>query len=498
MTVIAAERVTKRFAGVTALRGVDFSVEAGEVRGLLGKNGAGKSTLIKILSGVQAPDEGGVLVEGELVHFKLPSDALAAGIATVYQELSVVPEMSVAENVLLGRWPRTARGPIDWKALRRQAREALSVFDRPFDVDARVAELSIADRQLVEIARALSRDAKLLILDEPTSSLAAHEVDILLQAVRTVSRQGVAVIYISHRLAEIANIADTATVLRDGEHVGTVAGNVDPSVLVSMIFGDAPLPDRFPRAATPGPDDQPVLDLTGVRLETKLRDVDLKVRRCEILGLAGLHGSGRTELLRAIAGLDPIRDGAVRVNGREIRRPSVRRMLSAGVALAPEDRRREGIFPLLGVDENLVNGRWGRVTNAGVIQRRSVEQRSDDLIARLGVRTARRDTPIGTLSGGNQQKVVIGRWLDPPTTVLLLDEPTRGVDLRAKEQIFDLVRQLADSGVGVVFVSSEFEELTAVCDSIAVVRNGTVETPIPAVSTSPEQLLELASREDAV
>jgi ABC-type sugar transport system ATPase subunit len=495
---IAAEGIVKRFAGVTALDHVDFSVQPGEIRGLLGKNGAGKSTLIKVLSGVQRPDEGRVGASGEWLDLKSPSEALAAGIVTVYQELSVVPELSVAENVMLGRWPRTfAHGPVDWKRLQADAAAALSVFDRSIDLRERVGRLSIADQQIVEIARALSQDAKVLILDEPTSSLASHEVDVLMRAARAVARQGVAVIYISHRLSEIGRLADSATVLRDGLLVGTVKGDVPAAELVSMIFGDVAPPDRAPRGHGPDRDAPPLLQLRGVTLTTKLRDVDLTLHRHEILGIAGLHGAGRTELLRAIAALEPPASGEVSVDGAVVRRPNVRKMLTSGVALAPEDRRREGIVPLLGVDENLVNSHWERVTRAGSIQHRAMADHADELIARLGVRTARRDTPIGTLSGGNQQKIVIGKWLDARTKVLLLDEPTRGIDLHAKEQIFELIRQLADEGLGVILVSSEFEELTALCDTILVLRGGSVAERLDASVTTPEQLLDLASREEA-
>jgi len=495
-SVVSARGIVKRFAGVQALRGVDFAVDPGEVRGLLGKNGAGKSTLIKILSGVQPPDEGAIDVSGTPADFRTPSDALAVGIVTVYQELSVVPDLSVAENVMLGRHPRRfTGGPIDRKEMYRRAAKALAIFDRAIPLTASVGSLSIADQQLVEIARAMSQDAKLLILDEPTSSLAAHEVNILLDAVRAVAKTGVAVVYISHRLAEIKRVSDTVTVIRDGCVVGTVPSDAPSNRLVSMIFGDVAPPRREPRSALPRYDAPPLLEARGATLSSKLADVSLSLHQAEILGIAGLHGSGRTELLRALVGLDRMESGSLEIEGRPIRRVSVSRMLAAGLALAPEDRRRAGIVPLLGVDENLVMSHWERVSTAYSIRPSRVLQRARSLIEKMGIQTARANTPIETLSGGNQQKVVIGRWLDSKTKVLLLDEPTRGIDLHAKEQIFDLIRDLADNGIGVILVSSEFEELTAVCDRILVITNGTVCAPIEASSTTPERLLNLATKE---
>jgi simple sugar transport system ATP-binding protein len=491
--------VTKRFAGVTALSGVDFAVAPGEIRALLGKNGAGKSTLIRVLSGAHRPDAGHVELLGEGVELRSPADALARGVVTVYQELSIVPEMSVAENVVLGRWPRvSARGPVDLRGAREQARKALAAFDHDFDLDMPAGRLSIADQQLVEIARAISRDARLLILDEPTSSLASHEAQALLETVRRIAGQGVAVIYISHRLNEVVQIADTATVVRDGIVVATVdARQTSIRAMAELMFGDTVETTRRAGAGAPpaGPARDVVLSVRGLRVPPKVRDVSFELRRGEVLGIAGLLGTGRTEILRAIAGADPRAAGEIVVDGRAIRRPTLRTMLGAGVVLTPEDRRREGIVPLLGVDENIAMTRWPAVTRAAVVSPQRVRDRARGVIDRLAIRTASPATAIGTLSGGSQQKVVIGKWLDEHTRVLLLDEPTRGVDIHAKEQIYDIVRALAAEGLGVVFVSSEFEELCAVCDRLLVLRDGRIAADVTGGSVTPGEILDLAVRD---
>ncbi|NJP26708.1 sugar ABC transporter ATP-binding protein [Microbispora sp. SCL1-1] len=492
--VVAEVRAgTKRYPGVTALSDVDFAVRRGEVRALLGKNGAGKSTLIKVLSGAEHLDSGEALVRGTSLAGLGTRDVAALGVATVYQELSLVPEMTVAENLFLGAWPRS-RGALDLRRMRADAKEAMARIGVDIDVDSPVGTLGSAGQQLVEIARAVAQRPTLLILDEPTSSLAAAEVRQVIDVVRTVAEQGVAVIYVSHRMDEIRQVADTATVVRDGRIVETLpVRTASTHEIVAMMLGAAPeaVAGRTRRPSA----EPPVLSARGL-VSDRLNGLDIDVRPGEILGIAGVLGSGRTETLRALVGLDRPASGEIRLRGEPVRPGAFAAMLAKGLGMTPENRRREGIVPLMGVDENIVISDLRKVSRSGVLDRRAIRQAARALIDRLAIKTARPGTPIGTLSGGNQQKAVLARWLHAGSDVLLLDEPTRGVDVEAKRQIYDQMRLLADDGRAVVFVSSEVEELADVCDRIVVLRGGRAVAELSGDEIELNRVMALAIAEE--
>ncbi|NYI94679.1 sugar ABC transporter ATP-binding protein [Streptomonospora nanhaiensis] len=473
--VVAATRaVAKSYPGVRALDGVDFEVRAGEVRALLGRNGAGKSTLIRLLCGVETPDEGTVEIGGTPLADGGVRRAAELGVGTVHQELSLVPQLSAAENLCLGAWP-TAGGRIDHTAIRAGAREAFAELGVDIDPDTPVGELPLAQQQLVEIARALRSRPRLLILDEPTSALAAGEAEIVLAAVTRVAGRGVGVVYVSHRLDEIRRVADTVTVMRDGAVVETtpVRGATTARIVSLMLGREEEEPVRRPAGAVDR-SGTPLLSVRDLAVPPKVDAVSFDLYPGEVLGLAGLMGSGRTEVLRALAGFAPS-TGTVAVEGDTVARRTPRAMKRLGVGITPEDRKGEGVVPLLGVSENMVLTWFGGASTAGTVRPSRVSAIGRGLVERLSIKTARPDTPIVNLSGGNQQKAVIGRWLHARSRILLLDEPTRGVDVEAKAQIYRIVRELADHGAAVLFVSSELEELPLVCDRVLTLRAGRLE-----------------------
>jgi ABC-type sugar transport system ATPase subunit len=468
---IESTALTKYYPGVQALSALNFAVAAGEVRALLGKNGAGKSTLVKILSGAEAPDAGALAVSGRTVDVFTPARAIALGVATVHQELSLVPEMDVAENILLGRWRNYRRGwLIDQQAVRREATAVLAELGFHIDPAAKVRKLSTAQQQLVEIARGLSFRPKILILDEPTSSLPASEVDILLQTIRVLSDRGVAVIYVSHRMDEIQQIAHSVTVLRDGHHVDTLPIAAAPTAeIVRLMTGEASLVTPRKRVhRSSGNVALKVSELTTA----KLRGLSFEVREGEIVGLAGLLGSGRTELLRAIFGLDPVVAGRIEIFGREPTNRSPRAMIRQGIGLAPEDRKGEGLVLDMSISANLVLSSMHKIVRGAMLSRQRQAQLSQQAASRMSVKLASFSDTVRTLSGGNQQKIVLGKCLSADVRVLLLDEPTRGVDIQAKQQIYDLLEQLAAQGTTVLVASSEIDELMLLCDRLLVMKDG--------------------------
>lgn len=495
MTTPAAQvrGATKSYGGVQALADVDFEIQAGEVRALLGKNGAGKSTLIRLLAGAESPDSGEVTIAGTVLDRASVQEAQRLGVSTVYQELTLIPGMTVAENLFMGQWP--GRGRIDHRRMEREATVALERIGLVVDPRALVGQLSIADRQLVEIARAVRDEPRLLILDEPTSSLAAAEVDRVVDVVRTIQRAGVAVIFVSHRVAEIRRVASTATVMRDGRKVADLDLSATTTAeMVDLMLGETS--QETARVTDPLPAGPVLAQARGVRVEPKLVDVDLDVHVGEVLGIAGVLGSGRTELLQVIAGIRSADAGTVHIDGTRVDGRGLQRALALGVGLTPEDRKVDGIVPELGLDENLVLSDLGAVSAGGVISRSKVATAARDAMATLSIKSASPRLPVGALSGGNQQKVVIGRWVHAGSRLLLLDEPTRGVDVRAKAQIYELVRRLAAEGKAVVFVSSEMEELNLVCDRVVVLNGGRIVSEHRAPDIETDQLLLAAIAEN--
>ncbi|WP_210528100.1 sugar ABC transporter ATP-binding protein [Rubellimicrobium arenae] len=487
--VVALANCSKQYPGVLALQNAEFELRAGEVRALLGKNGAGKSTMIRLLTGAELPDSGTVTIGGApLVEgpSRRAAEAYERGVRVVYQELSLVMEMSVAENLFLGRWPRRS-GVIQQSEMTAAAEVALSRLGVNLAPNRTVASLSPAERQLVEIARVLIGHPKVVILDEPTSSLADAEAKLVLSAVQRIAAEGIAVIYVSHRMAEIRQIADSVTVMRDGRIVETVPiEGADTREIVRLMLGT----EAAERAAImPPPRGTPVLEVRNIALAPKLSDVSFTLHRGEVLGIAGLLGSGRTELLETIMGHRPRDAGTIRHDGRNLSGSSYRAMVRRGFGFTPESRKDAGIVPMLGVDENTVATDFGAVGRWGILSPRRIADATRRVVDRLHVKTARTDTPIGTLSGGNQQKVVIGRWVHAGSDVLLLDEPTRGVDVEAKAQIYDIIRELAAEGRAVIFVSSEIEELPLVCDRVLVLRGGRLVEELTAPGIDPDGLL---------
>ena len=479
----------KRYQGVVALNGVDFEIGAGEVRALLGKNGAGKSTLIRLLTGAETPDAGSVAICGEKLDGEgdnRTGQADRLGVRAVYQELSLITEMTIAENMFLGKWPRW-RGALDFALMRRRSSEALHLLGLDIDPDRTIGSLSVAERQLVEIARATMGQPRLVILDEPTSSLAAAEVDLVFDAVRRLSAAGIAVIYVSHRMNEIREIAAFATIMRDGQIASQVAvRDADTVDIVRMMLGHDEQSDQLVDQRDHGPVTLSVRDLA---VFPKIESVSFDLHQGEVLGIAGLLGSGRTELLHAIMGLTPIRSGTVTVDGVTVGGQGYPAMLARGFGLTPESRKDDGIIPYLGVDENTVATDFDRVSSAGVLSWVKIASATRDIVARMNVKAARTSTPIATLSGGNQQKIVIGRWVYAGSRVLLLDEPTRGVDVEAKSQIYAIIRKLSAEGCSIVFISSEIEELPKVCDRVLVLRDGRIAKSFAAPDIDADRLL---------
>jgi simple sugar transport system ATP-binding protein len=472
---IRVHRVSKSYVGVAALTDATLEIATGEVRALLGRNGAGKSTLIRILSGVESADAGSVTIAGEpLGGGGGVRRATELGVQTVHQELSLVPEMTVAENLFIGSWPRRA-GRVDYAAMCDEAASVIERLGLAIDPDATVGSLSLAAQQLVEICRAVRRDPRLLILDEPTSALAATEVKIVLDAVVRIAATGVAVIYVSHRLDEIRRIATTATILRDGRVIDTVdVASTTTDTMVTMMVGPDYRAEERPPLRHVDRSGEPLLSVRNLVVPPKVGGVSFDLYAGEILGIAGLMGSGRSEVLRAIAGFDTVTGGEVTLDGRVMPTGAPATMKRHGVGLTPEDRKREAIVPLLGVDENMVLSDYRRVRSRAAVSPTRIRAAARSLIDRLAIDTASPSTLIVNLSGGNQQKAVIGRWLHSDASILLLDEPTRGVDVAAKAGIYRLVRELADAGKAVIFVSGELEELPLVCDRVITITGGQI------------------------
>ncbi|WP_410812687.1 sugar ABC transporter ATP-binding protein [Micromonospora sp. 067-2] len=477
--VLEVRAVTRRFPGVLALDRVDLTLAAGEVHALVGENGAGKSTLIKVVTGVYRPDGGTVHHLGQPVAFARPLDAQRAGISTIYQEVNLIPLMSVARNLFLGREPRRY-GLIDLGRMNRQADEILAGYGIDVDVTRPLRSLSLAAQQMVALARAVAVDAKVLIMDEPTSSLEPREVQTLFRLVRRLSAQGIAILYVSHRLDELYELCDRVTVLRDGRvvHTGPLAG-LDRLRLVSHMLGrdlvqvrrDGLTAFTDDRAAIEAP---PVLRAEGLTKRHLLDDVSFTVAPGEVVGLGGLLGSGRSETAKAIVGALPLDSGTVTVDGRRLRRLSPAAALRAGVALLPEDRKAEGIIPDLSVRENIVLAAMPRLARAGVVSRARQDRIVDIFMKRLRIRAASAEQRVGELSGGNQQKVLLARWLCLNPRLLLLDEPTRGIDVGAKAEVQRLIVELAREGLAVVLISSDLEELVEGADRVVVLRAGAV------------------------
>jgi ribose transport system ATP-binding protein len=480
---------------VSALDDVSLDLHSGEVHALVGENGAGKSTLIKVLTGVYRPDTGEVRYLGTPTTFASPRDAQAAGINTIYQEVNLVPTLSVAHNLFLGHEPVNRFGLVDFARMRREARSTLSRYGIEVDVRRRLGELGLGVQQMVAVARALSTDARVVIMDEPTSSLEPREVDLLIGVIEHLRRQDVAVLYVTHKLDEVFRVCQRVTVLRDGKrvHTGLVADTTRLR-LVAMMLGRGVDEVRAHGVTSFGADHHardgsPVLTATGLTRRPVLTGVSLDLHAGEVLGLAGLLGSGRSETAKAVFGAQPLDSGTVRVNGRAERRWSPGVAIRRGLAMLPEDRKAEGVVPDLSVRDNIVLAALPRLTTAGFLSERRQDALVDTFVRRLRIKVSHPGQKVRELSGGNQQKVLLARMLCLHPKVLLLDEPTRGIDVGAKAEIQGLIDELATEGLGVVLISSELEEIVEGADRVLVLRDGAVVGTLQGEAITEDQIM---------
>ena len=486
--------IAKSFGPVTVLRGINLDVHAGEVLVLLGENGAGKSTLIKMVAGIYQPDAGTIELDGRPVHFKTIHQAEAAGISTIHQELNNVPQLSVAENILLGRLP-TAGGLVRRNLVRARARQALArVGLDDLDVDQPIGELGVAHQQLIEIAHALDVDATLLILDEPTAALTGTEITTLFSIMDDLRAKGVAMIFISHHLEEVAAIGDRVVVLRDGDLIDTVPASTPQPELVRLMVG-RDITEQYPRRHEYDGPDEVLLSVSHLNQGHTLRDISFEAHAGEIVGLAGLVGAGRTELLRAIIGADKYDSGEIVVDGKPLRGGQIRRAITEGIGLVPEDRKVQGLVQLASIEENIGYATMASTAHAGVVDRAGQHKRGAEVAARLRVRMRDLAQPVQDLSGGNQQKVVFARWAQAGSRVLLLDEPTRGVDVGARVEIYEFMNEITKAGATVVMASSDLPEVLGMSDRILVMNTGRIAGEMPASGATQDAVMNLAVRD---
>lgn len=470
MAILRTEHITKDFPGCRALDDVSVRFESHKVHALLGKNGSGKSTLIKIFSGALRPTSGAFYLDEEKLSFALPRDAVEFGMATVYQEMSIISSLSVAENIYLGRLPKRGKA-IDWKKLNRDAEEILRSMNVDIKPSTLVRDLNIWQCQIVEIAKALSKSPRVLMLDEPTSSLAQNEVDKLFRALEEIKKQDVIILYITHKLHEVPKIADTVTVLRDGKLIGTSdIAEIDNSGIFSMMFGNVAIRSR-PADVLPGK--ETALEVKNLCRRNAFEQISFSLKRGEVLGIAGMLGSGRSELLRSIFGVDKFDSGQIFLNGQEVTgRITPRRMKFRGLALTPEDRKKEGLVLTQSTLDNLSFASIDKYAKGWRVDKKARLAAAKKQVEELRIKVPSLETFTSAMSGGNQQKVVVGNWLSNDPSIMMFDEPSRGIDVNAKQQIFEIIWEQAQKGISTIFVSTELEELLEVCNRILILRHG--------------------------
>ncbi|WP_369201076.1 sugar ABC transporter ATP-binding protein [Streptomyces sp. PU-14G] len=492
--LLRTEGIRKTFPGVVALDGVDFDLRAGEVHVLLGENGAGKSTLIKVLSGAYRADAGRVLREGKTVRISDAEEAEKLGIATIHQEFNLVPQLSIAENIFLGRQPRRL-GMIDRKKMEADAKVLLERVGVTAPPRTPVGKLGIAGRQMVEIAKALSLRTRVLIMDEPTAVLTSEEVDRLFAIVRKLRTEGVGIVFITHHLEEIPALGDRVTVLRDGRSVGQVPATTPQDDLVRLMVGRS-IEQQYPRETVKAEDAAasaaPLLRVSGLRKQGVFQDISFEVRAGEVVGIAGLVGAGRTEVVRAVFGADGYDAGRVEVAGKRLPGGDVWASHTVGLGLVPEDRKGQGLLPDASVADNLSLVSMREASKGGLVDRGGLRKEAARIADRLGVRMAGLDQHVRTLSGGNQQKVVIGKWLLAKSRVLILDEPTRGIDVGAKVEIYQLINELTASGHAVLMISSDLPEVLGMSDRVLVMSQGRIAGELTAREATQDAVMALA------
>ncbi|UYZ14442.1 sugar ABC transporter ATP-binding protein [Brevibacillus sp. WF146] len=490
--LLEMKEISKSFPGVKVLDGVQLNLKHGEVLALMGENGAGKSTLMKILGGIYQRDGGTIVVKGQTQENMTPDIAAKRGIAIIHQELNLIPHLSVMENIFLGReFTYGKSGFVNWSRMRTEAKRWLEQLAIDLDPATPVSELSVGQQQMIEIAKALSMQADILVLDEPTAALTNREIDALFDVIAALKRKGVGMIYISHRMEEIFQISDRITVLRDGRYVGTVrTAETSLDELVKMMVGRE-ITDRFPKVEVkPGEERLRVENLT---VRGKLSGISFSVRSGEIVGVAGLMGAGRTEMAKALFGAERIDGGAIFVDGKPVRISQPIDAIRAGIALVTEDRKEEGLVLPLSVRENIALPNLAKLSSLGVMNRRAEQALSDETIRRLLIKTAGGEQAAGSLSGGNQQKVVIGKWLATQPKILILDEPTRGVDIGAKKEIYDIMNRLAQEGVAILMISSELPEVLGMSDRVLVMHEGRITGSFSRAEATQELIMHAAT-----
>ena len=492
--VLQLKNILKTFPGVTALKNVSLDVKKGVVHAIVGENGAGKSTLMKIVNGMYQPNSGEIFVDGEKKVFRSPADSEASGIAMIYQELQYVPDLTIAENLFLGRHPTKGKSGIfvDWKKVRTIARQRLDEEGIYFDLDTKVGQLSVSDIQMLEIAKVVSLNAKVIIMDEPTSSLSSDESELLFKKINELRNRGVSIIYISHRMEEVFELSDYITVIRDGEVIDSrPTSEFDHATVIKMMVGRE-MSQTYPKETVPI--GEVCLEVKDLVLNDKIRDIDLYCRKGEIVGISGMVGAGRTEVSRAIAGLDKYRSGQIFVDGTEVKIRSVRDAIKNGIVTVTEDRRRSGFIGLRSILQNIALPNLDSFEVGKVfVNRRAEREKTTEMARSLNVKAPSVDTLMYTLSGGNQQKAILAKWMLRNPKIFIMDEPTRGIDVGAKYEIYKLITNMIKSGMAVIMISSELSELLGMCDRIYVMSAGRLMGEVQREQFSSETIMALAS-----
>ncbi len=489
--ILDMQNIHKSFPGVVALDDVSLQIRPGEIRALMGENGAGKSTLVKILTGIYQADSGTIRFDGREVNVTSAQMALELGISPVYQELNMIPYLSVGENIFLGRYPKLKSGRIDWKKLYAGATEILRDLDLSVDVHAHLEKYGTATQQMISIARAVSRDSKLVVLDEPTSSLDSNEVQLLFSIMRRLRDRGIAIIFITHRLHEVFEITGTITILKDGRKVGTFpTASLDQHSLVTKMVGREVTEERR-RTNEENSDAKVLVEMKNVSFHPKVADVSLKIREGEIVGLAGLLGSGRTETAELLFGIKHLEGGEILINGRPTTISSPEKAIKAGFAFCTENRRIEGIVPNMTVRDNIALSSMKQLSNGLFISPKRRDETANDYVEKLRIKTPSIEQRIKFLSGGNQQKVILARWLATKPRLIILDEPTRGIDVGAKQEVEKLITEFAARGISVFLISSELAELVRNCDRIYVMRDGEVVGELQGGQIGEDTIMEI-------